>query len=417
MASLRILHVLTHGNVTRGGAIQALLLARSQVAVGHSVTLLCNSKPSAELDATFDPWKTPGITFGAFDMGLDGYENFREILRMRRYLKDLRPDVIHVHRDTALVFMWLATFGLDLPGTAPGPAFISQRGTTHDFRSSLIAHAHKSPRVHRIIGVAEAVKTALVRYGVHESKVEVVYGSCDLERFDPARADRSAVRDELGLRPEQKLIVQVGELHKKKAPGLLVKAARRVVAIEPDCVFAFVGKGTKERKVRELTARYGLGDKIRLLGFRTDIPNVYAAADIAVNSSIKDEGLTGALREALAMACPTVATNTDGNPELVRDGETGVLVDKGNAEALAVGILRLLRDPARGRAMGQRGRQLVHALMHPSVRLPRTEEIYRSVLERRATTKRHAGAFDPIIERGKRDAATTEPSRETPSAR
>lgn len=392
MAPLRILHVLTHGNVTRGGAIQALLLAKEQVAGGHSVTVLCNSRPTAELDATFSSWTNCGVRLGAFDMGLFGYEHPSEILRMRRFLKEMQPDVIHVHRDTALIFMWFATLGLGLPGSAPGPAFISQRGTTHHFRSSLIARAHKSNRVHRIIGVAEAVKTALVRFGVRESKVEVVYGSCDLERFDPERADRSVVRDELGLRPEQKLIVQVGELHKKKAPGLLVKAARRVLAVEPDCVFAFVGKGTKERKVRELTARYGLGDKIRLLGFREDIPNVYAAADIAVNSSIKDEGLTGALREALAMARPTVATNTDGNPELVRDGETGILVEKGNPDALAVGILRILRDPDRGLAMGERGRRLVHELMHPSVRVPRTEEIYRSVLERRPTAPPARGA-------------------------
>lgn len=385
MAPLRILHVLTHGNVTRGGAIQALLLAKEQVARGHTVTVLCNSRPTAELDATFGAWTDCGVRLGAFDMGLFGYENPGEILRMRRYLREFLPDVIHVHRDTALIFMWLATFGLGLPGPAPGPAFVSQRGTTHGFRSSLIARAHKSNRVHRIIAVAEAVKTALVGFGVPAEKVEVVYGSCDLERFDPEKADRSALRAELGLRPEQKLIVQVGELHKKKAPGLLVKAARRVVAVEPDCVFAFVGKGAKERKVRELTARYGLGDKIRLLGFRTDIPDVYAAADVAVNSSIKDEGLTGALREALAMARPTVATNTDGNPELVRDGETGILVEKGNPDALAVGILRILRDPDRAAAMGERGRRLVHELMHPTVRVPRTEEIYRSILERRAT--------------------------------
>jgi L-malate glycosyltransferase len=383
MAPLRIFHVLTHGNVTRGGAIQALLIARGQARAGHEVTVICNGSPAAPIDPTFEPWTEDGVRIIPFDLGLAGYENLREMLRFRRFLRDRAPDVMHVHRDTALVFAWLATLGARPAGDKPF-AFVSQRGTTHGFRSSLIERAHRSPRVHKVIGVARAVTDALATFGVDRRKLEVVYGSCDLEKFDREVADRDAVRAELGLRDDQPLIVQVGELHKKKAPDVFVKAAQRILAVMPHCVFALVGKGARERKMRALIDRYGIGASVKLLGFRSDVPNVYAAADVAVNSSIRDEGLTGALREALAMACPTVATNTDGNPELVRDGETGILVERGNPDALALGIMRILRDPERGRAMGERGRRLVLELMDPALRLARTEEIYRSVLENRA---------------------------------
>ncbi len=392
---MRIVHVLTHGNVTRGGAIQAFLLAQGQAAAGHDVHVIANSNPSKPLDSTFGPWmaRSPGVRVSAFQMGEKGHEHPSELWRMRRMLAKERPDVLHVHRDTALIFSWLATTGMwSGRGANAGPAFVSQRGTTHGFRSRLIAAAHKSPRVHRIVAVAEAVKNALASYGVDRKKIAVVYGSFDLSRFDPLVSDRSAVRTELGLTDVDEFVVQVGELHKKKAPDIFVKSAQRVLRQRPQAYFALVGRGSREKKLRALIDRLGLGERVKLLGFRTDIANVYAAADVAVNSSIRDEGLTGALREALAMARPTVATDTDGNPEIIHDGKTGILVKKRDPDALAVGILRMLRDRDAARSMGENGRKLVLELMHASVRFARTEAVYREILAERGVTSNFASA-------------------------
>lgn len=376
MAGLRIIHVLTHSNVTRGGAIQALLLSHGQLDCGHQVRVIANAPSSNPLDPTFDYWKRDGLDVRQFNMGIHGYEHPAENWRFRRMLAEWKPDVVHVHRDVALIFTWLATLG------AEPPALISQRGTTHVFRSRLIKRAHCSPRTHRIVAVAHAVKDALTRYGVEPRKIDVVYGSFDVARFDPARANGKRIRDELGLGPDDKLIVQVGELHRKKAPEMLVAAAAQVVREIPNCTFAFVGKGTREAKVRRRMAQYGVESKVKLLGFRQDVGDIYAAADVAVNSSVHDEGLTGAVREALAMGVPTVATRTDGNPEIVRDGETGILVEKKDPDALARGILTLLRNRDAAREMGQKGRKLVLELMRPEVRIARMEQVYRQVLER-----------------------------------
>lgn len=382
---LRILHVLTHANATRGGAIQALLLARAQLAAGHAVRVVVNSSRDRRLDATFDSWLDDGIPIEAFDQGPSGAASPLEGLRFRRLVETWRPHVVHAHRDTALVFAWCATTGLELP------AFVSQRGTTHPFRTKLVSHVHRSPRVHRIVAVAHAVKKALVSFGIEPEKVEIVYGSFDFERFDPRHADRARVRAELGLRDDQPLIVQVGELHRKKGPLNFVEAAARVLKVRPDCVFAFVGKGSQEKKVTKRIAELGVGDQVRLLGFRRDVADVYAACDIAINCSVRDEGLTGAVREALAMAKPCIATRTDGNPEIVRDGETGLLVDMGDDDAMAAKILELLGDPARAKALGERGRALVVKLMAPQVRLANVERVYRDVLAEQAAGVAAAG--------------------------
>lgn len=370
MRPLRIVHALTHSNVTRGGAIQALLLARAQQARGHEVRVVCNERPHRPLDPTFDRWIAEGISIEPYKMS-----HIWEMRRFRGMLADFDPDVVHAHRDDALRFVFFSTLMSGMPR-----AFISQRGTTHPFRTRPTAYCHRSPRVHRIIAVAHAVKDALVSFGVDDRRIEVVYGSFDLERFCPERADRGKVRAELGLSEDQKLVVQVGALHSKKAPWDFVYAAAEVLKQRPEIRFALIGDGKQRSVCEQLLQELGIADRMTLLGFRTDIADVYAAADAAVIASTGFEGLTGALREALAMARPVVATAVDGNPEAVKDHETGLLVPPGDPKAIAEGIIKLLDQPELARKLGEGGRRLVLENMHEDVRLRRTEQIYQEVL-------------------------------------
>ncbi len=381
MRRLKILHVLTHYDVTRGGAIQALLLATAQRAQGHDVQVASNMRHRDQpLHPTFEPWIKTGLSVERYQM-MDPFGLWcppSEILRFRRDLARLRPDVIHVHRDSALLFTCLATMFRDVP------AVIAQRGTTMTFNSRPVAMAFKSRRVHRVIAVAGAVKESLVSQGVPADKVSVVYGSFDVDRFDPARADRQKLRAELGLRPEQPLVVMVGELNHKKSPSTYIAACARLIATRDDVVCVHVGDGKKGRRKRyQAQAAKSCGGRFRFLGWRRDIPDVYAAADIAVNSSTSGEGLTGAIREALAMECAVVATAVDGNPEVVRHDETGLLVPHSNPDAMAAAIATLLDRPQRARELGRAGRRLVVSTMHPDVRVARVEEVYREVLRDR----------------------------------
>lgn len=372
MSALRILHVLSHGEVTRGGAFQALWLARAQREAGHDVHVVFNAEPTEPPHATFAPFAAAGIPLQPFAMA-----NVRELLRFRRRLRELRPDVVHVHRDTALLFVWFASVGMDLP------ALVSQRGTTHAFTSPLVRRVHRSPRVHRIIAVAQAVKDALVGFGVDAAKIDVVYGSFDVDRFGPSAGDRTRVRSELGIDASTLLVVQVGHLNRKKAPRTFVRSIAALTKLVPKTVGILVGKGKLRGPCEELAAELGLGERMRLLGFRRDIQDVYAAADVVVCSSTDSEGLTGVLREALAMERPVVATAVDGNPELVRPGETGSLVPPRDPDAMAHAIAELAADPEKAAAMARAGRQLVLSLMHPDVRVARTEAVYRAVLAAR----------------------------------
>lgn len=378
MDPLRIVHVLTHGDATRGGAIQALLLARLQIDAGHNVRIFVNEKASTPFHRTFDPWIARGLQIESLDQGSTGVASPLEAIRFRRLIEEFKADVVHAHRDIALTFCWLALAGSDIP-------LVSQRGTTREFHNALIGHIHRSRRVSRIVAVSRAVRDALMSYGVDGDRIDVVYGSFDITRFDPNRVSREGVRQELGLRPEQPLIVQVGEIQPKKGPLHFVEVAAKVHAFRPDCVFALVGRGSERKKVLRRISELGLDGVVRVLGFRGDIPEVYAAADLAVNCSVKNEGLSGSVREALAMRRPTVATSTDGNPEIVIHEESGLLVPPGDEAAMAASISRLLDDRSLADRLGARGAEIVRSLMMPEQRLLRMEATYRLAMRDRLT--------------------------------
>lgn len=378
---LRILHVLSHTDATRGGAIQALLLAREQQRAGHDVVVIANRKSRKRgAHATFQPWIDGGLRFHFLSMGAPQrvWMSPRGVMRLRSLLRTIPHDVIHVHRDRALLYVLAATTGME------PPALVSQRGTTRKFRHVVIAVAHRSPCVHRIIAVAQAVKDSLASQNVDARKIEVVYGSFDVDRFDPMRVDRARARHELGIADDQFVLLALGELNPRKDPATYIDAFARVMATHPNVVALHAGDAKSER--RDEYERLGAercGERLRFLGWRSDVPQLLAAADVVVNASVGDEGLTGTVREALAMGKAVVCTKTDGNPELIEDGVTGILVPRRKPDVMARAIETLLADPALRERLGAAGRERVLERMTLAVRVPRVERIYREVLAER----------------------------------
>ena len=135
-------------------------------------------------------------------------------------------------------------------------------------------------------------------------------------------------------------------------------------ALVPDAKFRIVGaalfgEADYEAEVRALAAQLGLDDAVEWLGFRRDVPDVVAQMDVLVHASTTGEPFGQVLIEGMAAARPVVATNGGGVPEIVLDGETGILVPMNEVELLALAMLRLWREPESARAMGELGRARV----------------------------------------------------------
>jgi glycosyltransferase involved in cell wall biosynthesis len=129
-----------------------------------------------------------------------------------------------------------------------------------------------------------------------------------------------------------------------------------------------------------MASSLGVSDRVVFAGFTEDVPAALAAMDMVVCASLRGEGLTGALREALAMARPIISSDVAGNRELVIHNSTGLLVPPGDPAALAEAIDRMLRDAELARSCAARGRELVLELCTEEKRAARVEEIYLELL-------------------------------------
>jgi glycosyltransferase involved in cell wall biosynthesis len=160
------------------------------------------------------------------------------------------------------------------------------------------------------------------------------------------------LRQELGFSDETPVIVNIGMIRYDKGQTQLLKAARMVLEQRPDVRFVFVGQATgtrwREAQLQERISEAGLEGKIIMLGYRWDIPDILAAADIVVIASLGTEASSIVLREAFASGRAVVATRIGDVPEFVEDRENGLIVEPGNREAMAKAILEFLSSKQLG---------------------------------------------------------------------
>lgn len=187
-------------------------------------------------------------------------------------------------------------------------------------------------------------------------KTGVVYSGVDLSTFstiEPHRRDSAAP-----------IVAMVGRIARWKGQHVFIEAASAVLQRRPDCRFQIIGaplfgEDGYLAHLRGLAAKLGVADNVEFLGFRADVPDLIAAADVVVHASIKAEPFGQVVVEAMAAGKPVIATNGGGLREIVVDGETGFLVPMGDVEEMAKRILELLGDPALALSMGRAGRKRV----------------------------------------------------------
>jgi glycosyltransferase involved in cell wall biosynthesis len=226
---------------------------------------------------------------------------------------------------------------------------------------------------HRVIVPSRAMQSQLLARGVPESRVRLVENGI---RLAPAAMTRADVRAALDLPADACVLLCVGRLSPIKGQDVLIEAARRVMTPDP-IVVVLAGEG-RLRTCLAAAAR-AAGVDVRLLGNRDDVPNLLAACDIYVQPS-RSEASGQALVEAMLAARAVVATDTGGTPEVVRDGETGLLVPVMDPDALATAIETLARKPALRRAMGIRARTFAQTLTTPEASCRATEAVYQEAL-------------------------------------
>jgi glycosyltransferase involved in cell wall biosynthesis len=232
------------------------------------------------------------------------------------------------------------------------------------------------------LAVSPGVKDYLMKeIGLPPEKIRVVVNGVDITAINAARP-RAEMRRELGLPADAPVIGLVGRLdHWGKGHKELFAAMARLTARYPVQAL-IVGGGRREVEIKQAAIDLGLADAVHFLGSRRDVPDLLHAMDIFVLPSYS-EGLSLALMEAMAAGLAVVASAVGGNPDLVADAETGLLIPPKDAEALAVAMERLLADPTEAKAMGEKARRRVEE-NYSLDRLGREiNEIYGELVEKK----------------------------------
>ncbi len=192
------------------------------------------------------------------------------------------------------------------------------------------------------------------------------------------------VREELGIEGGELMILAVGNLYPVKGHATLIGALGRLKRRDPELSWKalIAGRGGEEERLRALAEDEDLGDRFQLLGFRSDVPNLLAAADIYVMPSLS-EGLPLALLEAMFSGTAIVASGVGGIPEVVRDGEEAVLAPPGDAPALADALFTLAKDPGLRERLGTAARKRGEARYSAAAMVEAYERLYVEALRGR----------------------------------
>ncbi len=235
--------------------------------------------------------------------------------------------------------------------------------------------------VDQIASVSDAIRRATETIATPRRPIAVVPNGADHRVFRPRDPrEVAAIRAELGVPAEGPVISYVGKLVPRKGVGDLIEAMGRLARTGAGATLLVAGMGEERAGLERRAAELGIADRVRFVGKvpHDTVPLVMCAGDLFVLPSLS-EGLPTVVCEAMACGLPVVATAVDGTPEIVRDGETGLLVPPRDPSALAHALGRLVGDPALARAMGRRAHEIAMDTYTWDANAARTEALYEEI--------------------------------------
>ena len=270
----------------------------------------------------------------------------RAIPLLARWFHRERIDILHVHTSGPLLY------GTAAAKLARVRTIISTRHHGPDINNSrraIKACALASNRIDRVVCVSADGLTHSIAEGIRPSKLTTILNGIDLDRFDHR-----------GPNPAGPAVI-VARLNPEKDHATLLRAAGLARRADPTFRLEIAGDGPCLDDLKALASELDLETTVRFLGTVDDVPGLLREASVLVLSSLK-EGISLTILEAMARGLPVVATRVGGNPEVVVDGETGLLVAPESPRELADALLKVRQDPAMARAFGDAGRERAERL-------------------------------------------------------
>ena len=333
---MKLLHILhTEAAVGWGGQeIRVLQETRLLLERGHRVSLVCQADSPLEERAR----SISNSRFHLIPISMKSALSLWVFLTLYRYVSKNNLDVIHTHSS---VDSWLG----GVVGKLSGVPVIRTRHVSlpvNDFFPNHLLYSYIPQRIltsgNMISGIVKQVRC------VDSNKVVSIPAGVDLRKFD-SEISGEKIREELKVDSNQILIGKIGVVRGWKGHNYFLEAIPLILKKIPYAKFVIVGDGPGFKEIKSKVKLAGIDNKVDLLGHREDVPEIMAALDVQVLASFAGEGTPQIIPQAFVMKTPVVATKIASIPDLLGQGERGILIEPENALSLAEGVLKLIRNP------------------------------------------------------------------------
>jgi glycosyltransferase involved in cell wall biosynthesis len=369
-APRRVLHLRT---VTGpGGGPEKTLLNSPRFLRGAYDVRLAYIRP--EHDPGYDlPARAARMGVDLVDVAERGAVDVRTLWRLAGEVRSFRPHLLHAHdyKTNVLAVVLGSLFGTPAVTTLHG--YVTRGGRLEAY---YMADRWALRGMRHVIAVSPDLYRLARTWGVPRARLSLVENAIDAEQFR-RRLSRADAKKRLGLDPDRPVVGAVGRLSPEKGFDVLIRAAGLLAAEGVRADVYVVGEGADRARLEALAA--GPEANVRLLGHRADVPDWYEAMDVFVLSSLR-EGLPNVVLEAMAMEVPVLATRVAGVPRLIADERTGLLVEPGDAAALAAALARLLSVDGLRARLASEARRAVETSYSFAARMRKIRAIYDKVL-------------------------------------
>jgi glycosyltransferase involved in cell wall biosynthesis len=383
---LRVIRVIARLNMG-GPALHVSYLTRGLQPRGYDTTLLAGELARGEDSMAFvaDDLGVEVVHVAHLHREISPLHDPVSVKRLVQEIRRVRPHILHTHTAKAGAVGRLAAL---LAGDARPPVIVHTfhghvlRGYFDPLRTQLFRETERTLARHttRLIAVGPQVRDDLVELGVAPAeKFAVIRLGIDLDQRVLAGTGRAELRRLFGV-PEDRFVVGwIGRMTGIKRVPDLIDAFARIRARGVEATLCLVGDGPDRDAAERLAHERGVVRDVLFVGYQRDVAPYYSMFDVLMLASA-NEGTPVVAIEALAAGRPVVSTRVGGVPDVVSDGETGLLVPEGDVEGLAAALERLASDPEVRRRYGERGR----AIVVPRYRVDRlvddVDRLYRELL-------------------------------------
>jgi glycosyltransferase involved in cell wall biosynthesis len=377
---IKILY-LTTSSIISGAEKVILTLVKD---INHSLFNIevCTLSPKGALHEELDKLKVKN-----YNLGLEnGLYTPIAVYRLYRLLKKERYDILNT------LLFHASVIGIFIGKIVKVPYIIESRHYSdlmykYNLRLRQLLDRITSKRFNGIIAVSNAAKEVLTNYEkVDTNKITVIYNGINIDIFKFIIKQREQTRKALGI--EDKIVLSyTAHLRPEKGHKYLLEAISEIKDQYTNVVLLLMGDGVLRSDLDALTRQLNIEDKVRFLGYRKDIPALLSAADIYVHTSVV-EGFGIAIIEAMAIGLPVVATNVGGIPEIITNGENGILVPPENPQALAKAIVDLIEHPEKRKILAEKGKQHVKANFTYQIMVKEYMQVYNNAISK---GKQHTG--------------------------